>query len=559
MDFILGYLTPFIIAYIVGGIFLLLFCVDRFDQPVKNGSFVETLVPRHLTTHSEYLRTFLIHYVIMWLIYTLLTLVGPSILQLIEPQKEGFTVLAGNKGISDPFKESLSRRQYPTWFPLAVVLILAGAASSRYPFFNTIELIVRKLTHRIIGIPDGIQNLAESLNRSRIDLSALSKNEIEFFKSKYKSVTSKDLENIDNYYEEAEKHGVILINWIRLQFLFNIIENNQRDLPEGFDTQILRSYKSMWDKIKSAIYDLSPSRISDSISDNNANDVKSDRERTIKTRQNVDDTLHDIHAIIAACVAQNASHNGDLSKIMKALRLISTTEKNLNFSQAFLVAFFIVFIFIFLVVFATPACIQFMNFVSSPHMPSDHREAFSWATSTVFLHGAAATAVLRYRTKLGNKWQRMRIRATEIPATQYIWVMLRAYFAATVGLAIWWLLKQAIVTGFTLPSQNEYWIPLFGLIGIATGFWVSYSLDIAEREGEITKTRLLVQAVMQSITTGILCFLLMAIVPNPDVKLDFEIYTGFVAALAGLIIGLIIILFSRQLYLNRDKNPPDGY
>lgn len=552
MEFIQGFSHNFIAAYVAGGIFLLLFCVDRFDEPAKKGSFVDTLVPRHLATHAEYLRTFLIYYAIMWAIYTLLTLIGPSVMELLQPETEGFTKLTEISPNENPFKDNLNKEDYPTWFPLAVVLVLAGAASSRYPFFNMIELIVRRLTHRIIGIPDGIQNLAESLNRARIDLSALSKNEVEFIKSKYSAVTGEDLGDIEDYYNQAEIQGGVLINWIRLQFLYNVIENKQRDLPRGFDTAILRSYDSMWMQTKSAVHELTPKRISESLADNTDETDFTDRDRTNRTREDVDNTLHDIHAIIAACVAQNVNHEDDLSEIMKALRLVTPPKRNLDFSQAFISAFVIVFIFMFLVVFATPLIIEFIGFTPSPLFPLDHNKATSWATSTVFLHGASAIAVLSYRNKLGEKWLKMRIRDTSIPASQYLWVMIRAYCAATIGLGIWWFMKEAIVSGVTLPSEEEYWIPMFGLLGIATGFWVSYSLDVAEREDLVSRKRLALQAALQGLSTGLLCSLLLIMIPGVD--RDFTIYTGTVSGLAGFMIGLIIIVFVRQLHLKEGRS-----
>lgn len=555
MEFIQGFSQNFVAAYVVGGIFLLLFCVDRFDEPVKTGSFVETLVPRHLATHAEYLRTFLIYYVIMWAIYTLLTLIGPSVLQLLQPDTEGFTGLTDISSQGDPFRQDLSKEDYPTWFPLAVVLVLAGAASSRYPFFNTIELIVRRLTHRIIGIPDGIQSLAESLNRARIDLSALSENEIEFIKAKYKAVTGKDLVDIKDYYDQVEKRGGVLINWIRLHFLFNIIEYKQRDLPKGFDTAILRSYDSMWMQIKSAVYDLTPKRITDSLADHTDETDYTDRDRTNRTREDVGNTLNNIHAIIAACVAQNINHDDDLSDIMRALRLVAPKKTTLDLSQAFITAFIIVFIFMFLIVIATPLVVHLIGFTPSANFPSDPKKATSWATSTVFLHGAAVIAVLRYREKLGDKWQKMKIRDTVIPASQYLWVMVLGYCAATVGLGTWWILKEAIVSGLTLPSDREYWIPLFGLLGVATGFWVSYSLDVAERVEEVAKRRLFLQAALQGLTTGCLCALILMMMPGVDS--DFIVYTGTVSGLAGFIIGLIVIIFVRQLYLKEDRADPD--
>lgn len=555
MEFIQGFSQNFVAAYVAGGIFLLLFCVDRFDEPVKTGSFVETLVPRHLATHAEYLRTFLIYYVIMWTIYTLLTLIGPSVLLLLQPETEGFTQVADISNLGDPFKKDLSKEDYPTWFPLAVVLVLAGAASSRYPFFNTIELIVRRLTHRIIGIPDGIQNLAENLNRARIDLSALSENEIEFIKTKYKAVTENDLVDITDYYNQAEKQGGVLINWIRLHFLFNIIEHKQRDLPKGFDTAILRSYDSMWMQIKSAVYDLTPKRIAESLADQDDETDFTDRDRTNRTREDVGNTLNNIHAIIAACVAQNVNHDDDLSEIMKTLRLVAPPKTTLDLSQAFITAFIIVFIFMFLIVFATPLVVNLIGFTPSDLFPLDPKKAISWATSTVFLHGAAAIVVLRYREKLGDKWQKMKIRDTVIPASQYLWVMVLGYCAATAGLGTWWFLKEAIVSGLTLPSQKEYWIPLFGMLGIATGFWVSYSLDVAEREEQVARKRLFLQAALQGFTTGLLCALLLLMMPGVD--RDFIIYTGTVSGLAGFIIGLIIIIFVRQLHLKEDRVNPD--
>jgi hypothetical protein len=558
MEFIQGFSNNFIIAYVAGGIFLLLFCVDRFDEPVKKGSFVETLVPRHLATHSEYLRTFLIYYVIMWAIYTLLTLIGPSFMQLFQPDTQGFTRLDDLNAMKDPFKSEIDREDYPTWFPLAVVLVLAGAASSRYPFFNTVELIVRRLTHRIIGIPDGIQHLAENLNRAQINLAALSESEAAFIKSKYHSVTGEVLDDINNYYEHAGKKGIVLINWIRLNFLFNIIENKQRELPRGFDTAILRSYDSMWMQVKSAIYDLTPRRVTDSLVEHTEDTDYTDRERTNRTREDVDNSLHSIHAIIAACVAQSVNHEDDLARIMKALRLTTPPKTHLDFSQAFVAAFVVVFAFVFLVVFATPLIIDYLVDDPSGSFPRDKGDAFSWATSTIFLHGAAAVSALRYRQKLGKRWQKMRIRSASVPATQYVWVMALAYVAATIGLGLWWFVQQAIVSGLALPTEKEGWIPLFGVLGIATGFWVSYSLDVAEREETISRGRMVLQAVYQGATTGLISSILLSMLPA--VELDFLIYTSTVAALAGFLIGLIVIVFVRVLYLKEDEqdaqNPP---
>jgi len=88
---------------------------------------------------------------------------------LLQPDTEGFIQLSDIGIQGDPFKQDLNKEDDLTWFPLAVVLVLAGAASSRYPFFDTIELIARRLTQRIIGISEGPQTGIYPFARSQGD------------------------------------------------------------------------------------------------------------------------------------------------------------------------------------------------------------------------------------------------------------------------------------------------------------------------------------------------------------------------------------------------------
>ncbi len=56
----INYGLDFLIAFIGGGFILILFCYERFAQPVqKNESFVSTLLPAHLATKQAYLKAFL--------------------------------------------------------------------------------------------------------------------------------------------------------------------------------------------------------------------------------------------------------------------------------------------------------------------------------------------------------------------------------------------------------------------------------------------------------------------------------------------------------------------
>ena len=557
VELLQDYSQSFLLAYLAGAVFLLFFCYDRFDQPANEGSFVETLVPRHLASNAEYLRAFLIYFGVMLTIYTLVTFAGPAALD-VGSSTEGFTdtEYIENAAESDPFDQPRSKQDDPVWFPLAVVLMLAGASTRiRIPLLNSIELFVRRMTHRIIGIPDGIQKRAQQINTARIDIKALNENDASFIKSKYKEATGEELSNIEDYYEKAENQSGILINWIRLNYLFRVIDSRWRDLP-GFDSSIQHSYPSMWNKLRSSMLDLSAKRISEALVESQQDLDSTDRSRIRLLQEDVDQALHDIHAYIAACIAHGVTRKEEMGEMMRSLKLVVTSDERIDFSEAFLVALVMVFFYMFIVVIATPGIIDFFGHAGavSKHMPSDYTQAISWSTSTVFLHGAAAFAALRYRIKRGSEWRSMRIREAEIPALQYLTVTVIAYIAATLGLLVWWILSESMFgQGLILPSLKEFWIPMFGSLGMVTGFWVNYSLDVVERSETTENIRLLQQAAGQGLSTGLVCYVLLVMMPDPDVKPDFEIYTATVAAFAGLAIGLIISLYANQKQLKRDK------
>ena len=80
----------FVIAYVGGVIILIVICYERFGQPVaKKESFVSTLLPAHLATKQDYLKSFLIYLFIMLTFYTVLSVVGPKIYQAFQIEKSG--------------------------------------------------------------------------------------------------------------------------------------------------------------------------------------------------------------------------------------------------------------------------------------------------------------------------------------------------------------------------------------------------------------------------------------------------------------------------------------
>src|SRR3546814_3128119 len=72
--------ADFLVAYGCGLVILILFCMERFNQPTAaDGSFIETLVPRAVSNGYRYIQSFVIYVAIMVVVYTGLSIVGPHV------------------------------------------------------------------------------------------------------------------------------------------------------------------------------------------------------------------------------------------------------------------------------------------------------------------------------------------------------------------------------------------------------------------------------------------------------------------------------------------------
>src|SRR3546814_8924631 len=61
--------TEFFIAYLGGFVILVLFCIERFNEPTNTGgSFVEALVPRAVSNGFQYIQTFVIYVAILFVV-----------------------------------------------------------------------------------------------------------------------------------------------------------------------------------------------------------------------------------------------------------------------------------------------------------------------------------------------------------------------------------------------------------------------------------------------------------------------------------------------------------
>lgn len=555
---IFGY--DFVISFFLGGIVLTLVCYERFGQPIKTKeSFVSTLLPEHLALKEDYLKAFLVYLLIMLIIYFLASMIGPSVYKAfrlsngLESQMTGYnpSADASANGIKTVF-EQWEKTKAPAWIPLLVMIILSGF-STKYKAFNQIELIVRKLTHRIIGIPDNIEELANNLQLARIDIGSLNLYDQKFIKKNFKFATGRDMSDIHHYYQEVERADPIR-RWVRLQFLYDRLENKRLSIGRVLDVRVMEHYSNMWNEIKIAVYDLKNSedlQLIDKTSEYNTEPQYLAKIQSIESK--IDNTLHNIHALIAASIARYCKSSESAAEALAALGLSFKDVEKRDFINAIIAGILVMTIAVFLIVFITSQLGRRFGGTIYEALPQKPYDAFVWATGALFLHGAAALSGWKFQENRRKKkhWKPLHIRKYRIPSKQYLLLSIQVYFYSTLSLLFWWFVTEMLKPGpFTGLSIRQIWIPLFGLVGIVTGIYVAYTIDLCMRS-QLSTLRMASQPVFQAVFTSLLSYIIMSILLTESSKYALSVYVGAVTALQGLIIGLIVLAMARQIYLQR--------
>ena len=556
----------FIIAFLLGGIVLTLICYERFGQPIAHEkSFVSTLLPELLATKQDYLKAFLVYLSIMLSIYMLASMAGPNAYKAfylsgnanVESGETGYRPAADagsdkSENLITTAFGSYQKIQAPAWVPLLVMMILSGL-STKYKAFNQIELVVRKLTHRIIGIPDSIEKLAHDLQIARLNIPALKPKDQMFIKKKFEFATGRTLADIGKYYEEVERADPIR-RWIRLQFLYDRLENQRQIIGQVLDLDVLDRYRNKWNEMKLDIMNLSHQRDLQLIDkERDVPDSSEELRRAQNVESQIDATLHNIHAIIAASMAKRYCSPRSIREAIAVLGLSLKEVPKKDFANAVIAGIFVMTLIVFLVVFFTYKSNFWLGAELYAKLPNRPYDAFVWATGALFLHGAAALAAWKYQDIRKKKqiWEAMNIRKFKIPSRQYLLLSLKVYCYATFSLLVWWLFFEFFKPGpFRGLSGQQVWIPLFGLVGVITGIYVAYTIDLCSRQ-DLSKPRMAIQPVFQAIFTALLSYIIMSMITRETPNEALNVYIGGVMAVEGLTIGLIVLMLARQIHLRR--------
>lgn len=152
----------YLYAFLTGLFFILLFAWDRLNQRLESDHaksrqtrFVEMLSPSKLLRSAMYLRGWAVYSALLSIFFFLICSVGePVFTVLLRPyfQEIGFHDL-------DPASPIV---------PLVVSLIITGVLP-QFPLLNRLEEHARRLTHRLVGIPDSFNDLTDALFEATLE------------------------------------------------------------------------------------------------------------------------------------------------------------------------------------------------------------------------------------------------------------------------------------------------------------------------------------------------------------------------------------------------------
>src|SRR3546814_575437 len=116
--------------------------------------------------------------------------------------------IADSDALVGSAQEALESQELPVpaWVPLAILMILTGGAT-HFRSLNQVEFFARRLTHRLIGIPQNVESLAANIRDRRIDLKHLSASERDALLALYGNVTGSRCESLREV-DEADRKSV---------------------------------------------------------------------------------------------------------------------------------------------------------------------------------------------------------------------------------------------------------------------------------------------------------------------------------------------------------------
>jgi hypothetical protein len=152
MEYSLGY----ILAFALGGVFLLVFSLEKFDKPYPGNRYLVELLPSNLSPATSYVKAFLVYFTILLGFYAVVCF-------FFSTATGVFDVIFG-EGVAKVLKPDGTNQAPPAApeIPLVFALLMVGLFP-KYKQFGEIEAPLRRFSHSLIGVPHGLEKLSAEI------------------------------------------------------------------------------------------------------------------------------------------------------------------------------------------------------------------------------------------------------------------------------------------------------------------------------------------------------------------------------------------------------------
>jgi hypothetical protein len=156
------YTLPYGLSLALGLTILLVFSLEKFDKPYPGNKHLSELLPSNLSPGSSYVKAFLIYFAIICSFFAALCFIASTATGLWEVLfgegvQKNLAPKAGTSPAAAGAPKSVTTAAAEV--PLVLALLLVGLYP-KWRQFGEVEAPVRRFAHRLIGIPQGLEELS---------------------------------------------------------------------------------------------------------------------------------------------------------------------------------------------------------------------------------------------------------------------------------------------------------------------------------------------------------------------------------------------------------------
>jgi hypothetical protein len=551
----------YLYAFLTGLFFIWLFAWDRLNHRLENHHaksrqtrFVEMLSPSKLLRSAMYLRGWAVYSVLLSIFFFLICTVGePVFTTLLRPyfQEIGFDELEAGSPV----------------VPLIVSLIITGVLP-QFPLLGRLEEHARRLTHRLVGIPDSFNDLTDSLFEEALDESPLDRSAA----NRVRNTLRVACEVLGDRVDEERVTAAM----IKAQACIDWIGEGQSWPGRKVTIQFKSISDEIYGRVQAVMEDIDD--LIARTADRNHNRVAlAKRWEAVLTR--LEAAADDVCALIAIYTenagklprrapADSANAVGAAGQLNALRKWILQARRGRDISQNQFAILLQNMVFVALSLFLVGFAGSVLGYLNYPGVEGNWLErspetAFLWLIGTIILYGPAVMVgwSMRLRRVDSGDWRYFAEPNSVFPWPQYLFYFVICYITAAASMSFFFFAdayfraadETIILTRFL---QEERWKPTvaYAFMGATYATAMAVFFDLRDSHRNSLRNMLRVSAGLV-VSLALICWFASAYQFSASLEVPASAqyiwpiiwFQTFAAMVFGLIVSLSTILTLHQL------------